>query len=853
MKYLILLFILLSSFLNSSELQFTQEEKAYVDNNTFNVCPQYNNYPISAVKEGKLTGVMGDYFNEISKISKLKFEGIDPKSVQDLNELEIQGKCDLISIMGVNTPRFKNTVSAKPFIINDLIILSSTKTPIINVNDIENLKKLKIYVQFVGIKKITLKDYPQLDVIVENDLNKIIEKIKKDETTIFLTAKFVAHKVIEKYGFGVIKENSILRILTPSLTIGVKKGDELLLSIINKSINELEKTNTYQFISNKYQRLSYQINTTNYTYLWYALLAIAVLFIIVFLQYKNQKKIQEKQKQILKQKEQLKVYSDNLNKLLVESQKLNNKLNEESRQKKLAVKIATLGFWEYDLVNNILVWSDESYKIYGIDKNKNPASYEVFINVVHPDDRQIVEKAYSNSLINKEPYQIVHRVQMPDGTIKWVEEQCETIFDENDKPLESLGTVYDITAQKNALLEAQRLNEELSASEEELRASQEEILENQHQIESLAKAKEQFLANMSHEIRTPLNGIVGVVDMLFDEKDISQSSIDKLNILKKSSNILTNIVNDILDYSSLQTGNMKLYPKEFSLKEMLNHLHSTFENEFKEKNLKFNINVDSEVKDVIIADELRLSQILLNLLSNSKKFTEQGSVSLNIKSPYKNEKLQHLIIEVKDTGIGMSQDIKNNLFTPFTQGNQSNTKEYKGTGLGLTIVKKLVDIMGGQIDVYSMEDLGTTFKIKLKLEYSDKEIEHAKKDEIVILPQTKNALLVEDDEINQIVLRETLEKRNFKVDILENGLEAVNRLKEEHDYDIVFMDVQMPIMDGHEATRNIREFDKNIPIIALSAGVLPENIEQSLNAGMNMHIAKPIVLEELNSVLQKFI
>lgn len=328
----------------------------------------------------------------------------------------------------------------------------------------------------------------------------------------------------------------------------------------------------------------------------------------------------------------------------------------------------------------------------------------------------------------------------------------------------------------------------------------------------------------------------------------------KINTLKKSSNILINIVNDILDYSSLQTGNIKLYPKEFSFREMIKHVENTLRNEIESKNIEFDVLIDERIEDILIADEIRLSQILLNLLNNSKKFTKKGKISLIAKQILTDEKDISFILEVRDTGIGMSQEIQKNLFQPFTQGNQSNTKEFKGTGLGLSIVKSLVNIMRGRINVYSSEGVGTTFVINLNFPFSKQKLVSMNKNEIVVLPQIKKALLVEDDKINQYVIKAALQKRNLEVDILENGLDALNALiNKDNSYDIVFMDVQMPIMDGHEATRRIREYNTQIPIIALSAGVLPENVKESFNAGMNMHIIKPIVVEEMNEVLNKFL
>jgi len=343
--------------------------------------------------------------------------------------------------------------------------------------------------------------------------------------------------------------------------------------------------------------------------------------------------------------------------------------------------------------------------------------------------------------------------------------------------------------------------------------------------------------------------------MLEDEDNISQIHKEQLNIIRKSSEILTNVVDDILDYSALSTGNISLFEEEFSLRSMIEHIKSITEIDIEKKGLKYIIDLDERIEDNLIGDEFRISQILMNIISNAKKFTKNGYIKLKIRKR-KNEdkdKTCNLRFTIIDTGIGMNNEVQKSLFNSFIQSDQSNTRENKGTGLGLSIVQQLVNLMKGKITTQSILGQGSTFFVDIPLECTN----NSDSSKSILnttyyrLTQAKKALFVEDDEINQIVISSTLKKIGFDTDYANNGKEAIDKVKNNH-YDIIFMDIQMPVMDGYEATRIIREDYKQIPIIALSAGVMPKDIDKSLKAGMNMHIAKPIVYNEMNEVLDKY-
>ncbi len=364
--------------------------------------------------------------------------------------------------------------------------------------------------------------------------------------------------------------------------------------------------------------------------------------------------------------------------------------------------------------------------------------------------------------------------------------------------------------------------------------------------------KSQFLANMSHEIRTPLNGILGITDILMDKNDLDKQVKENLEIIQSSSMSLRSIIDDILDFTKIQAGKFKIVNKKFSLSEMIKEMKNLYLPLAKQKNLEFNVTIDENIEDTIIGDEIRIKQIIGNLVSNAIKFTHKGSVSLSVKLAKKQGKFLTLKFEIEDTGIGMSDEVKSRIFNEFVQGEFSNTKEYKGTGLGLVISKSLVEIMNGDLKYNSVENIGTTFIVELTLEYSEDKIIQ-KNDTKVLkkLKESKSALVAEDVVVNQIVIEKKLTKIGFEVVFAKDGLEALQMAKE-NSYDIIFMDLQMPNMDGFDASKRIREFDKNIPIIALSAAVLDNEKNKTFEAGMNYHVAKPIDDNNLYEVIEKY-
>ena len=378
------------------------------------------------------------------------------------------------------------------------------------------------------------------------------------------------------------------------------------------------------------------------------------------------------------------------------------------------------------------------------------------------------------------------------------------------------------------------------------------LREAKDSAEAHANSKSEFLANMSHEIRTPMNAIIGLSQLALN-KELSVDIRDYLEKIYSSSNSLLGILNDILDFSKLEAGRLRVEHSDFDLDVLLDKLSLLFTDQAAEKHLVFKMEIAADVPRSLVGDSLRLQQVLTNLLGNAIKFTEQGSVSLNI-SMSQNEKSQvRLLFCVADTGIGMSESGQKQLFQPFSQVDGSITRRFRGTGLGLAISHTLLQLMGGEFSVASNLGKGSCFSFELVLGVSPILLQRppsAAPVEVGQLLVGKRILVAEDNRINQQVVCEFLKLSGIIVEIANNGEEALEWLKDS-EFDAVLMDVHMPVMDGLAATKQIRSQAQfaDLPVLALTAGVTQEEQEKCLASGMNDFIAKPINPEKLLSSL----
>jgi len=373
--------------------------------------------------------------------------------------------------------------------------------------------------------------------------------------------------------------------------------------------------------------------------------------------------------------------------------------------------------------------------------------------------------------------------------------------------------------------------------------------------ESATRAKSDFLANMSHEIRTPMNAIIGL-SHLIQKTEMTEKQKDYIGKIYKSAHNLLGIINDILDFSKIEAGKLNMESIDFTVNDVFDTLASIIGSKAKEKNLQLSFNIDSQIPAYLIGDPLRLGQVLLNLSNNAIKFTEKGEIEVSVTCIKEVAEKAYLEFRVKDSGVGLTEEQKGKLFQAFSQADTSTTRKYGGTGLGLSISKKIIELMGGEIGVHSVFSEGSTFYFTANFDIQTdvKKVFIEDKNPDLSLVRGAKILLAEDNEINQQVAREILESEGFYVDIANNGREAVQSA-ERKEHDIILMDLQMPVLDGYEATIEIRVFrdQDDLPIVAMTADAMTGVRDRVIESGMNDYITKPIDTLKLWKTLIRWI
>ncbi len=494
-----------------------------------------------------------------------------------------------------------------------------------------------------------------------------------------------------------------------------------------------------------------------------------------------------------------------------------------------------LGLMEVDLNQNIVKAYDWFCDMTGYNpgelEGKNAA--DVFLNA------EGIAFMKKQDEIRQKGQAGVYEIQIKkkNGDLIWVLISGAPVFDFKGDVVGSIGIHYDITVRKKMLHELARAKKTAEAARD---------------------AEKQFLARMSHEIRTPLNAIIGMSHLL-SETATSLEQIDYVSSIKTSADLLLKIVSDILDISKIEAGEIQVNSEPFNLRALVMSLQKTFQVKAEENGVKVLMNVDDKITNLVIGDELLLTQILMNLMSNAVKFTAEGSVKINVQLLEKRDEKYFLEIDVTDTGVGIGKEKLDLIFENFKQADDQVRHKFGGTGLGLAITKKFVELQDGKIWVESELGQGTSFKFTITyLDSGKEEVIEIEKDEqalqSVFEPSEEQVLIVEDNYMNRKYITTLMKKWQVNFEVAVNGKEAWEKTQQ-NIYDLIFMDISMPEMDGHQVTKLIRSEEnpnQNIPIIALTASAIISKREQALNSGMTDYLPKPFNPNQLIDLIKKY-
>jgi PAS domain S-box-containing protein len=525
--------------------------------------------------------------------------------------------------------------------------------------------------------------------------------------------------------------------------------------------------------------------------------------------------------------------------------KLDQALRESEHFLREAQIVAGLGTYVLDISTGIWQSSGVLDDILGIEASCDH-SVAGWVALVHPADRSMMVDYFTQDVLGRhQRFDKEYRILRPcDQVVRWVHGLGRLEFNSNGQPSRMIGTIQDITAVK--------------ALETQLRGALEEA-------ERANLAKSEFLANMSHEIRTPINGILGMSDLLLDTEQTPVQRSYAESIHACGSSLLT-IINDILDFSKVEAGQLNLETVNFEVRETVAEALEILAVNALQKGLTVESLVADDVPVVMIGDPGRLRQVLLNLISNAIKFTEQGEITVRAEVLAKTAGSTSLRFSVKDTGMGIPADKLDAIFFKFTQADSTTTRQFGGTGLGLAICRQLVHLFQGEISVTSEEGKGSVFAFTAVFEVPSVESIHlshsgdyhrrVSQPPPVGLPHKRLRVLVaEDNTTNRIIAVKMLERLGHVAETVANGEEAVDSVRQ-LPYDLVLMDCQMPVMDGFEATRQIRGFgskakNPQIPIIALTAHAMKGDRDLCLKAGMNDYVTKPTTIHELAAAIER--
>ena len=661
-------------------------------------------------------------------------------------------------------------------------------------------------------------------------IEKIIEKIIDHEAPLVLTII----KEAEQHYFSIampVKYNNevegiirfdIVSYSIEKLLVELIKDDHYAVSFVNKNevFFQTAPLNDYSLVSKYliantvmtlyFHRSTSQLQEEKEQYIWQigSTLTVTTLFSFALLAFLIRS-----------------LLINPLKKLAISERK--TKQSEERYQ--LAIQGSNDGIWDWNIAENDLYLSPRLLSMMGYGKaldHKLENADKLFMKYIHPDDEVKARHALQEHFKNDTPLDFDFRMQIANGNYRYFRIRGIAQKGANGRGIRMAGSLSDISELKEQSLALEKVLEEAKGAN---------------------IAKSDFLANMSHEIRTPMNGVLGSLQVL-KRDDLSDSSKEMVNMGIKSSKNLLSIINDILDLSKIESNNISLESLPTNIIELFKSIITELSFLAEQKRISLVFTLDKNVHTYWLTDPVKLRQIVLNLLSNAIKFTLKGEVNIRL-----SEQNDTLVFEVKDTGIGISESQLTKLFNRFEQADSTTTRNFGGTGLGLPIAKKLTNLMGGEITITSKEQVGSTFTVVLPLKKTELKSHDTLELAQVQTPQAQrlNILLAEDNRINQKIFSAIVGPTKATIRIVNDGIEAIDEVGKLQP-DLIFMDIQMPNMDGVKACEIIKNSHPNIPIIALTANIMKRDIVKYTQAGFDHCLGKPIDVDKIYILIKKY-
>jgi len=788
--------------------RLTEEEKKYIAGNpVIPFAAEYSNYPISFydTRSKEWSGIAFDLLSEIEELTGLKFKRANELGTEfpQLVEMLKNGEVSIISELIQTKERENDFLWPEEPIINDgFALISNYLLPKINLNEISYFKVgLVLGAAHAALFRNWFPNHK--NYITYNNTNAALDALINGDVDLVMASQ---HQLLILTNYRELpgyKINYLFDIGFES-KFGFHKRDSLLCSIVDKAMRVIE----VRAISDEWLRRTYDHRLkVIQERLHFQVAGIMLLSVIIFILFL-------------------------LNKKYREGKRLENQVAQRTAELEIIVKKYKGIIWSVDNSGTITKFEGQLLKEIGVDSSSVLGKNIESVRGQH---------AYLDVINNVGD-------SLLDGTHEWINEIENRILKSRTAPItDADGNMIGIAGSTDDVTKTVKNQMALANALEA--------------AEAASKTKSAFLANMSHEIRTPMNGIIGFSELALDD-DISAKTRGFLDKISRSAKALLEIINNILDISKIEAGKMELEAIPFSLHDVLEQCHTIITPKAFEKNIMLHFYEEPLINKILIGDPTRLRQALVNLLGNSVKFTNAGTVKLSATVESSTSDTCTIRFRITDSGIGMTSEKAKEIFSPFVQADNSTTRQYGGTGLGLPITKSIIEMMGGEITVESVPKIGSKFTFDIVFKTTDIPVSESINNTTNIrqkpLFSGEEVLVCEDNEMNQAVITEHLSKVNLRAVIAENGKIGVDTIKQRLDncekpFQLIFMDMHMPVMDGLETAAMINEMGIKTPIVAMTANIMSNDMDNYKKCGIDDCVGKPFTAQELWECLLRYI